>query len=130
MAEDARIGFPQIRLALTPVWGGIQRSLNLLGYAQAFHLLSSGDLLDASLAKDLGLVTEIVPAGTSLETALQRAQALLQFDQKALASLKSILYEYLHKSLAEARGLERSLFADLWAAEAHTKAAARFLDGQ
>jgi enoyl-CoA hydratase len=130
MAEDARIGFPQIRLALIPVWGGIQRSLNLLGYAQAFHLLSSGDLLDASAAKALGIVTEVVPAGNALLSAKQNAETLLQRDQNALAALKAILSVYARHSFDEAEALEQSQFAALWAAEAHSAAAALFLDSQ
>jgi enoyl-CoA hydratase len=130
MADNARIGFPQIRLALTPVWGGIRRALNLLGYPQAFELLSSGDLIKAAHALELGLVSEVVPAGSTLAHAKQRATKLLRMDRAALTSLKKIMLAHLHQPLDQATTLEQSLFAELWAAEAHTHAAARFLESQ
>ncbi|TFH35711.1 MAG: enoyl-CoA hydratase/isomerase family protein [Anaerolineales bacterium] len=130
MAQSARIGFPQITLALTPAWGGASRLLELVGFARAFAWLASGELFDSQKALESGLAHRIVPDGQALEAAHAMAETLIKADQAALRALKTVLRAHLALPAADATQLERALFADLWSAESHIMASSKFIDRQ
>jgi 3-hydroxyacyl-CoA dehydrogenase / enoyl-CoA hydratase / 3-hydroxybutyryl-CoA epimerase len=61
-APAARIGQPEVRLGIFPVWGGCVRLPRLVGLANALDLILTGKQIDARRAKRIGLVDEAVPA--------------------------------------------------------------------
>jgi enoyl-CoA hydratase len=127
-SRNAKIGFPQITLALTPAWGGMGHLVNLVGYSRAFSLLSSGEIINAKRAFEMGLVDRIVSEGRALDAATNLAQKLIAKNSTATRALKNILRAHATQSASEARELERSIFAELWASEAHIMEATRFIE--
>ena len=77
-APDAVLGHPGATLGLITGWGGTQRLPRLIGRARAFELLLLGQPVNAERALQIGLVDEIVPGPTFLESALTRAKSLGQ----------------------------------------------------
>src|SRR5579863_4523122 len=61
-AEDARFGQPEVKLGVTPGYGGSQRLPRLVGRGAALKLLLTGAIIDAREALRIGLVDEVVPA--------------------------------------------------------------------
>ncbi len=61
-AEGARLGQPEVNLGLIPGFGGTQRLLRLCGRSAALELCLLGSPIDAARARELGLVTRVVPA--------------------------------------------------------------------
>ena len=41
--ENAKIGFVQVRIGITAVWGGGARLVQLIGYNKALNLLATGN---------------------------------------------------------------------------------------
>jgi 3-hydroxyacyl-CoA dehydrogenase/enoyl-CoA hydratase/carnithine racemase len=81
-ADSVRaIGFPEVRLGLVPGWGGIPRTLALLGSGQTAHLVVTdslaGNNLSARTAAELGLVDAMLPEDGFLEASLAFAVAVL-----------------------------------------------------
>ena len=70
-ADDLGFGFPEIGLYLYPVFvhGVLMQKLS---NPAAFQLCGTGRILNAAEARDLGLVTEIFPAGTFASDAESR----------------------------------------------------------
>lgn len=127
-AANATFGFAQVRMAVTPGWGGAARLFDAVGYSQALDLLLTGRTFDAEEALALGLIQRIVPPGRALDTALALADSLADLPPLALTGIKTVLAAYRDRPLAEARALERTQFARLWASADHAEASSAFLE--
>jgi enoyl-CoA hydratase/carnithine racemase len=68
-SERAKLGLPEVRLAVTPGAGGTQRLPRVVGPAKARELILIGAVLDAAEAERIGLVNRIAPAGEALAVA-------------------------------------------------------------
>jgi enoyl-CoA hydratase len=68
-SERAKLGLPEVRLAVTPGAGGTQRLPRVVGVARAKELILTGRVVDAAEAERIGLVTRVVPAGQALSVA-------------------------------------------------------------
>ncbi len=60
-ADDIRIGFNQVALAIMPAWGGAERLAELVGRSKALLLAGTGTVLTAAEAERVGLVDKVVP---------------------------------------------------------------------
>ncbi|WP_280389917.1 enoyl-CoA hydratase/isomerase family protein, partial [Nocardia wallacei] len=60
-ADDIKIGFNQVSLAIMPAWGGAERLAALVGRGRALLLAGSGVILDAAAAERAGLVDRVLP---------------------------------------------------------------------
>lgn len=63
MSKDAEIRFVQVKMGLTPGWGGGARLVKLLGKQKALQLLGKGEKVDLSYGHQLGLVDGELPLG-------------------------------------------------------------------
>ncbi|MCG8404762.1 MAG: enoyl-CoA hydratase-related protein [Phycisphaerales bacterium] len=61
MAEEATIGFPEVKLGLIPGWGGTQRAFALMGPSKARRMVFVGEPLTGEVAAKTELVNECVP---------------------------------------------------------------------
>jgi enoyl-CoA hydratase len=128
--EKVRMGFVQIRLALTPGWGAGQRLMRIVGYPKAMDLLLSGHILHAEELQVLGLANKVVEAGTAYDHALNFARHIAEAPPDVVHGIKALLRTGFEKSYDEALQFERNLFPPLWAAEPHLKAVDDFLKRQ
>jgi len=60
-ADNAEMGFPEIKLGFIPAWGGTQRLPLIVGATEAKRLIMLGDRVQASEAYKKGLVDKVVP---------------------------------------------------------------------
>ena len=89
--EDARLGFPEIRLGLIPGGGGTQRAQWLIGSGRAKSMLMSGDQIPAVKAQVWGLVEFVVE--TLDKGVEQYAGGLATQSPHALRELRQLLRE-------------------------------------
>lgn len=67
-SENAKFGQPEVNLGLIPGYGGTQRLTKLIGKGRAIELLISGNLINADLAFNYGLVNRVVALEELLPT--------------------------------------------------------------
>jgi enoyl-CoA hydratase len=68
-SERARLGLPEVRLAVMPGSGGTQRLPRVVGLARAKEMILTGRIISAAEAERIGLVNEVVPTGQALAAA-------------------------------------------------------------
>jgi enoyl-CoA hydratase len=66
-SENAKFGQPEVNLGLIPGYGGTQRLVQLIGKGKAMELLMSAHMIDATEAKQLGLVNYVTTPETLIE---------------------------------------------------------------
>ena len=125
-APEASIGFPYVHLGLMPGWQGIERLSRSCGYANAMHLLATGEPVDAEEARRLGLVNRVCRTTPVVDAALALAEKFNRVAPLSLSASKRALRGAYELPRAEARRLSEEIFEDLWMSEDHREAEAAF----
>jgi len=113
-SESAKFGQPEVKLGITPGYGGTQRLARLVGRGRAMQLLLTGEMIDAQEAFRLGLVNRVVPAAESVvDAARAMLRAILANGPGAVAACIEVVNRGLDVSLDEALALEAAEFGRL-----------------
>ena len=126
--ETARLGFPERRWGVPLIDGGTQRLPRIVGMGRGLDLILSGRIVEADEAREIGLLTEVVPPGRHVERALEMAEGLAAFPQKTMLSDRRAAIEGLGLPLDDALTLEAEIGADSTATG--IEGAARFASGE
>jgi enoyl-CoA hydratase/carnithine racemase len=110
-AASTIFAMPEVHLGMIPAAGGTQTLPHNAGPAAALDLLLTGRRFSAAEARDLGLVTRVVPDPDLLTAAGDLARAVAARDPRGLAAAKTALQEGADLPLAEALQLETRLTA-------------------
>ena len=88
LADDAKVGQPEVRLGVIPGAGGTQRLVPLVGAGRTRELVYTGRQVDAHEAVAIGLGERIVPADQVFDAAMTDARRFAQGPREALAAAK------------------------------------------
>jgi enoyl-CoA hydratase/carnithine racemase len=91
LADDARVGQPEILLGLIPGAGGTQRLARLIGYQRAKKLVLSGRQVPAGEALEIGLADQVASVDEILPLAMRDAAEMASMATRALAEAKGVL---------------------------------------
>jgi enoyl-CoA hydratase/carnithine racemase len=87
----ARLGMPEVRLAVLPGSGGTQRLPRVVGPARAKELILTGRIIDADEALRIGLVNQVVPAGEARKAAEAVAEEIAARGPLAVREAKRLI---------------------------------------
>jgi enoyl-CoA hydratase/carnithine racemase len=124
--QSAVFGLPEVELGILPSWGGTHRLVRLLGPARAKELIFLRERFSAAEAHRVGLVTEVVGDGESLERALVHAARIASLPSLAVRVTKRVIDAMPESSRTAGLELERlayGLLAQDPAADAATERA-------
>ena len=99
-SEQAQLGLPEVRLAVTPGTGGTQRLPRIVGMARAKELALTGRIVSAQEAERIGLVNEVVPAGQAVARARAVGEEIAERGPLAVRAVKVLLDGALDRDLA------------------------------
>jgi enoyl-CoA hydratase/carnithine racemase len=128
VAEDAKLGQPEIRLGIIPGAGGTQRLARLIGPAKAKDLIFSGRMVDAAEALRIGLADRVAPAAEVYATAVALVQPYVTGPSLALRAAKLAVDGGLSMDLASGLALESHLFAGLFATDDRVEGTSAFVE--
>lgn len=102
IAENTKIGLPEIKLGVFPGSGGIYRLPKIVGISHAMEMMYTGEPLSAEEAFRIGLVNQVASPGQALAFAKNMAEKIAQQPKKALAAIKAGVRKAMEVSEEEA----------------------------
>jgi enoyl-CoA hydratase/carnithine racemase len=117
-ADDIRIGFNQVALAIMPAWGGAERLAQLVGKGRALMLAGAGTVLDAAEAQRVGLLELVLPRAEFAEGWRTLARSLATNPAREIKRVMSGAVPEEEAARA---------FARLWVSDEHWQAAEKVM---
>ena len=117
VAEDARLGQPEVLLGIVPGGGGTQRLARLVGPARAKDLMATGRQVRGDEALAIGLADRVAPADRVLEAALALADTLASGAVVAQGLIKRADDDGLALPLGAALTMEKQVFVESFRTE-------------
>ena len=90
-SERAKLGMPEVRLAVLPGSGGTQRLPRVVGPARAKELILTGRIITATEAERIGLVNQVVPPGEARSAADAVAAEIAERGPLAVREAKRLI---------------------------------------
>jgi len=126
-SETAKFGQPEVKLGITPGYGGTQRLPRLVGRGRALQLLLTGETIDAAEAWRIGLVNRVVPANELMSAAQTMLNAILANGPLAVALCLDAVDHGVDLPLADGLALEAAHFGVLAATSDMVEGTSAFL---
>ena len=127
-SDKAKFGQPEIKLGVTPGWGGSQRLTKAVGKAKAMDLILTGRMMDAEEAERAGLVARIIPADELMDEAMKTATEIAGYSTPSVMIAKEQINRAFETTLNEGLRFERRTFYSLFATEDQTEGMAAFAE--
>ena len=128
MADNAKVGQPEIKLGIIPGAGGTQRLPRLVGFARAKELNYSGRFVEAAEALSIGLASKVVPAGDLAAVALADAADWATGPTIAIGAAKRATNEGFGRPIDDAMAAEAEAFAGCFVTADAREGVAAFLE--
>lgn len=128
MANEVKIGLPEIKLGIFPGGGGSQRLMRQLPLCQAKLLMFTGDFLTAEEAVSLGLVNRSVPREQLLEETMTLAKRIAEKSPVALKFLKNSMLHGAEMPLAAALAHEAATISLVFDSEDAHEGCSAFIE--
>jgi enoyl-CoA hydratase/carnithine racemase len=127
-AETARFGLPETALAVLPGAGGTQRLARLVGTGRAVEMILTGRTVDAEEARQMGLVTAVVPGPQLMAEARRVADLVLAKGPLAVRLAKLVIRTGMDADQRTGQVVERLAQALLYTTADKQEGATAFLD--
>jgi enoyl-CoA hydratase/carnithine racemase len=117
VADNARIGLPEVNLGAIPAGGGTVKIAKLLPPVKAKEILCLGEPLNGLEFASLGLANKAVPAAEVIKEAIDLAEKLAKKSSLVLATVKRLVSFSISNDLTSALHAEAQGFAMLTSTE-------------
>ncbi|MCX2976105.1 crotonase/enoyl-CoA hydratase family protein [Candidatus Marimicrobium litorale] len=116
-ADNAKFGIPEVKRGLAAAAGGLMKLPRQIPPRLAMEMALTGDFISAQRAAEMGLVNEVVPAGTALEAAKALAGRIVSNGPLAVAVSKQVILESGDWSSAEMWAKQQELVMPVFGSE-------------
>lgn len=127
-SETATFGQPEVQLGILPGWGGTQRLPRLVGMGIANEIITTGRMVSASEAKEIGLVNHVVPAELLNEKCEKIANQILKNGPNAIAKSLECIREGVGRSTKEGLIIEVENFSKLFGTDESREGLTSFIE--
>lgn len=116
-ADTAKFGQPEVKLGISPGYGGTQRLPRLVGRGRALQLLLTGEMIGAQEAYRIGLVNQVVAPDQLLATATAMLRQVLANAPLAIGLVIEAVNMGLDRAQPDGLNLEANHFSLLASTE-------------
>lgn len=109
VAQEAKLGLPEINLGLFPGAGGTQRLIRQVPLCRAKELMFTGNQITSAEAVELGLCNRAVPRAQLMEEVMALAGQIAQKSPLTLKLLKRVLRDGAEMPLGAALAHEQAV---------------------
>ena len=127
-AATAHFGQPEVRLGVTPGFGGTQRLPRLIGKGRACELLLTGDMIGAEEAYRLGLVNKVVEGDMLRDVCRNMAERIASRGPLAVKLCKEAVQNGLEMDSDRACRYEAEIFGVCFAGDEQKEGMRAFLE--
>lgn len=127
-SENAVFGLPEVGLGIIPGYGGTVRLARLVGLGRALEMTLTGDMVKAERAREMGLVSSVVPRAELMDEAMALMGRIVSKGPVALRLAMESVYDGLDSGFAEAMRHESALFGLLASTEDMAEGMGAFLE--
>jgi enoyl-CoA hydratase/carnithine racemase len=128
--QPVEIGLTEVRLGIMPGAGGSVRLPRLIGEARAKELVMLGRKISSNRAKEIGLVTEVVPRDKLLATVDAYLTDIAACAPMSVAAAKSSIERGYGRPLGEALEIERECYERTLYSEDRDEGLLAFAEGR
>lgn len=116
-SSAARFGQPEVNLGLIPGYAGTQRLPRLLGLANALFMLTTGEMITAGEALNMGLVQKVVEPENLMPETLRLAGVIASKGPMAVKAVKAITRRGSEETFEKACTMESRVFGSMFGDE-------------
>ena len=127
-SENAKLGQTELNVGLIPGWGGTQRLPRLVGRGIAKELIFTGKMIDAKTAKQLGLLSAVVPPDRLKSAVKDLANELMTKPPVGLQMTKQLINNSIEMDLTKGLLQEAEAFGVIVSTEDFNEGVAAFLE--
>jgi enoyl-CoA hydratase len=127
-STKAQFGQPEVKLGVIPGYGGTQRLARLVGKGRALDLCLTGRFIDANIALQWGLVTDLVEPEYLLEKAQAVLTTITSMAPLAISSVLQVIDTGYDLTLSDALHLEAVHFGLTCATQDKAEGVTAFLN--
>jgi enoyl-CoA hydratase len=127
-SESARLGLPEVKLAVIPGSGGTQRLPRVVGATRAKELILTGRVLAADEAAAIGLVNRVVPAGGAVAAAHDLGVEIAARGPVAVREAKRLIDAALDRDIGAGLAAEFEASERIFATEDMVEGARAFFE--
>ena len=127
-ADDCRFSQLEPKRGIHATGGATMRFVERCGWGNAMYHLLTSDEFDATEAHRIGLVQEVVPAGTELDRAIELAEVICQGAPRAVQATKASSRRYLLEGHDAARAAFAPTQAELATTEDYREGVQSFVE--
>jgi enoyl-CoA hydratase len=127
-SETAKLGLPEVKLAVIPGSGGTQRLPRVVGATRAKELILTGRVLTASEAEAIGLVNRVVPAGGAVAAARELGAEIAARGPVAVREAKRLIDAALDREIGAGLAAEFEASERIFATEDMVEGARAFFE--
>ncbi len=127
-ADDSKFGIPEVKRGLAAGAGGLIKLPKQIPSRIAKELALTGDFISAQRAFDLGLINEVVPAGSALDAAKALARKIAANGPLAVALSKQVVDSAQDWSSAEMFARQQTIIQPIFTSEDAIEGATAFAE--
>ncbi|MFP5333471.1 MAG: enoyl-CoA hydratase/isomerase family protein [Acidimicrobiia bacterium] len=128
LADDAKVGQPEIKLGIIPGAGGTQRLQRLVGYQRCKEIVYTGRFVDADEALSIGLADRVYPATELLDETMKAAKKWATGPTRGIAAAKRAINDGHGRPMEAALEIEAEAFRESFWTEDAKEGVAAFVD--